>query len=314
MSEDNENEVLTAVFVDEDEDLQSETTPIVKTISTEEDALLDLTEDIPVIKKSGQERNRKEKPSVVVNDFLERRRAQFSGKTRSKKQYAFLTLVTILIVFTIIVLILESPLYDIDNVNVKNTSTSQLSEKEISEVKQITSPLKGDQIYRLKLSQTRKDLNDLSYIKTAEVSKKWPGTINVVIQRRVPVAAIETDKGYVLLDAEGMIFEKTATPDKSLPLLDGMDKVTYTKIIPNKSFISILDNVPADMKGQILRISSAKGGYNVVLSDGITIRLGKDSEMKEKMSIAWSIILTKGRKGIGYIDVSVPSIPVSGPR
>ena len=65
--------------------------------------------------------------------------------------------------------------------------------------------------------------------------KDWPSTVNVSITHRVAIAAVKTDKGFVLVDDENMVFSKVQTLPVGLPLFKGFDQVTFAKQIPDKN-------------------------------------------------------------------------------
>lgn len=302
---DEEDEIISAILIDEETDdeidnvvdiVQSEPRNIEEQLSRED--------EVKETKTSNA--------SVLVNEFIDRRKAQFKARKRTRRQYIFITAISVFAILSLVVLVLESPMYDVDKVQIKNTSATGLSAVETKQISQIVSGIEGQQTYRLDVSRQNDQLKKLLYLSSAEIEKKWPNTVDVKIYRRVPVGIIETDKGYVLVDDTGMIFEKTTSPDKALPIFEGMKQAVFTEKISNKDFLTITKSAPTELKGQIIRISLKSKSYEATLSDGIVIKLGNVTQMKEKLAIAWSIILTKSRKDIAYIDVSVPSIPVSG--
>lgn len=249
----------------------------------------------------------------VVGSFVEKRLAQFRTiklNRRKVKLYAFFS---VAIVLTLLILLFESPIFSIDKVNVvQEKNVTPLSDAELAQVKKDIASVKNQQMYRSNFGSSNSKLKKLPYVKSVHFEKSWPSTVNVEVVHRVPIATIKTDKGYVLIDDESYIFQKTDALQSGLPVFKGFDQITFTEKLNDKNYISILNQSPDEIKNQIASVTKKDSKYFVTLSDGIVIMLGDTDLLKEKLAIAWSIILTKNRSQLGYIDVSVPSLPVSG--
>lgn len=250
--------------------------------------------------------------SVVVSNFAERRQQKFRAQSKTKKQWTIITISVACAVAVVALLILESPLYNVDTITIKNTSTIPLSAAETARISKLAQVMNGQPMYRLHSDSAEKLIKDLPTITSVAIGQTWPNKVIVTISRREPVAYVQTNKGFVLVDNEGMAYEKTASAPKNLPAIEGLKEVTFTKKISNKNYVDIIAAAPQEIKNQIGHIAFKDKSYDVVLTDGIDIKLGSATQLKEKLAIAWSIILTKKRSELGYIDVSVPSLPVSG--
>ncbi len=280
-----ENEILVAILIDEDE----------LTIDINEPEILEQSDD-----------------ETVIETFTQRRQLQFRAQSRTKRQWFSITLVIIAVLVALVILALESPLYNVDKIVVKNISAIPLTKAEMSKIQSLSQRLSNKPLYRADPDPVDKDIESLPTIMGATVEKKWPGMITVTVSRRVPVAYVETDKGVILVDSKGFAFEKAKLAPQGLPGFQGIEEITFTHKISDTAYLKIVDAAPVEMKQQIAHIDKEKGSYTAVLSDGISIVLGTPTQLKEKMAIVWAIILTKKRSELGYIDVSVPSLPVSG--
>lgn len=327
-----DDEIIEALLVDDDEiiDLRASDNNVVHIRRDDVDITIEETSHDPdeaslhsddILRRSDdtlRHSERSEEPppepeNVVVHTFLDKRRESFRAQTRTKKQRIYISVSAVVIVITLIVLALESPFYNVDKVSIVNTSATPLTQKETEEIQKITNSLKGEPTYRVDTTEAVEQVTDMPAISDVKVSKEWPGTLVFTVARRTPVAYIATDKGYVYVDSTGYVFEKMAAAPKGLPIFEGMEEVDLHKTISNENFLSVIENAPQEIRGQIVRVTQTKdGSYDAILSDGITIKLGEPEELDKKLAIAWSIILTKKRSELGYIDVSVPSLPVSG--
>ena len=250
---------------------------------------------------------------VVIDSFVAKRKQRIKLSKLNKRKVKLYSFFGIAALLTLMVLILESPMFTIDKVNIVQEKDSvQLTADEIKVLKKDLEPVKDQQMYRSNFNSSNSKINNLTFVKDVSFKKDWPSTVNVSITHRVAIATIKTDKGFVLVDDENMVFSKVQTLPVGLPLFKGFDQVTFAKQISDKNYVSILNNSPEEIVNQIAAVTKKDSKYFVTLTDGIVVKLGDTSLMKEKLAIAWSIILTKNRAQLGYIDVSVPSLPVSG--
>lgn len=237
---------------------------------------------------------------------------RFKPSARSKKQWITIGVLLCFGVITSTLLVLESSFYDVDKITINNKSATPLTKIDTDRIVNFTGSLKSDPMYRLDSSTVKNDLSVIPTLDSVSIEKEWPNKIVVTIEKRTPVAYIETDRGVALVDNKGYIFRLQPLAPKNMPSLDGLDEVTFTNKIPNKAYLDVVANAPKDLHDQISHVSYDKGNFAVELRDGIDIKLGDSTDLKEKLAIAQSVINAKKRSELGYIDVSVPSLPVSG--
>ena len=84
----------------------------------------------------------------------------------------------------------------------------------------------GRSVFLFPLSERRRDLSRLSWVKTDSILRTWPNQITVRIEERRPVAFIEVPYGsvsrFALMDAEGVILDQPAKAHFDLPLVLGV--------------------------------------------------------------------------------------------
>lgn len=302
--------LLAAVLIDEDEEVVEVLPSNVVSISRVDEIVI--CDDEGIV-EAHEETSLLDNGEVVVDTFIQKREQHFRAQSKSKKQRILISVAAVLSVILVSALVLESPFYDINKVAVSNGSSVALTEAEITQVAQSTQSLTGSPLYRVNSDSALERVKELPFVAGAHVKKSWPGTLVMTVDRRVPVAYIPTDKGFVYIDDKGVPYEKMEKAPTGVPTFEGIPEITWLEPLKNSSFLDVLYAAPVEIKNQIVRVSLAEQGtFDAVLSDGITIRLGQPDELDKKLSIAWSIILTKKRSELGYIDVSVPSLPVSG--
>ncbi|MFN8015234.1 MAG: cell division protein FtsQ/DivIB [Acidimicrobiia bacterium] len=278
-------------------------------IDDEEEIVIDLEEE--VIEVHSSDITDAGPDNVTILDD-HRAKTQFKKAPISRNK-AIAIISAGLVIFAICFFaLLESPLYRIDKVVPSTLNNVTLDANDKNLIDKYSKQLIDQPIYRLNTSSYAKKMKAIPSVKSIEIKKQWPSTVNVVITPRSAVGYIPTDKGFALVDDTGAIFSKESTQPVGLPSFEGMQEVTLTKKIPSMTFVNIVLNSPNEIKNQIRLVKFDKKTYQLELTDGIDVVLGDNTKLKEKLAITWSIILTKKRSELGYIDVSVPSLPVSG--
>jgi cell division protein FtsQ len=304
----NDDDIVYALIVEEDDDevKESERSFPASLSSLAFDSVTSSENDISDVEA-------KPIDDVVVSNFVEKRKAQFKLPKINKRKFKLYGLFASVGFVAVALLILESPIFSIDKIEiVQSKNTAQFSQDQLSLLNKSLASVKYQQMYRSNFDSSNKKIGNLNFVSSVNFKKVWPSTVKVQITNRVAVATIKTDKGYVLLDKNSIAFAKVPEFQVGLPVFKGFDEITFSKAIKDKNYVSILNNLPDELSGQIAYVDKNESNYLITLTDGIVVHLGDINLLKEKLAIAWSIIQTKNRSELGYIDVSVPSFPVSG--
>ena len=126
----------------------------------------------------------------------------------------------------------------------------------------------------------------LPYIGKATVKRSIPDTVTIVVESAEPSCAMKTDTGYILLDKDQKVLEKTDKVDSSIPViaLSGVEKADV-------GFPIKLKDTQVMSSFSLVVTSAEKAGLNVTsydLSDSsnskiicengeVTLKLGKVS-------------------------------------
>jgi len=292
-----EEEIIYAVLI-EDEKIESLIEVVEEEVEIDsgaEESLLDFESD-----------------EVIVDSFQERRQQQFISQSRSKKQWTLITLGVLLAVIVISIGLLESPIYSVKQIEIASTNQDPIDRIERIRLEELTQKANGQPMYRNSFDDIASKIGKIASVSNVEIEKSWPSTLKITIVKRQPVGYIETDQGVALVDSKGFVFKKTEEALVGYPSFEGMDEIEFAKVIPDLTFVKVLAQAPSEIKDQIVLVKVENEKYSLELSDGIDIILGDNSKLKEKLVITWSILQAKKRSELGYIDVSVPSLPVSG--
>lgn len=91
-----------------------------------------------------------------------------------------------------------------------------------SDVRDAVGPIVGSSIGHLDLDATRARVETLGWVRSAAVSRLWPGTIHVSIRERTPAAVWQLSGALHLIDNEGALIRQVSAYEyASLPLIVG---------------------------------------------------------------------------------------------
>ena len=111
----------------------------------------------------------------------------------------------------------------------------------------------------------------LPYIEKATVKRSIPDTVTIVVESAEPSCAMKTDTGYILLDKDQKVLEKTDKVDSSIPViaLSGVEKADV-------GFPIKLKDTQVMSSFSLVVTSAEKAGLNVTsydLSDSSNIKI-----------------------------------------
>lgn len=143
-------------------------------------------------------------------------------KKRKKKRYLLKFFILILLCAAAYFL-LHSSVFTVKKVELaENPHMTQ------EQMKEVTGYKKGINLFEIDARENEKKLENDAYIKEADISRKLPDTIKVTLTLREQNAVIQSDKGYVLIDDEGIVIDVLEQPAQ-VTLLSGLTVKTAEK-------------------------------------------------------------------------------------
>ena len=127
-------------------------------------------------------------------------------KKRKKKRY-FLKLCILVLVCAAAYFLMHSQMF-----TVKKIVLEENPHMTVEQLKEITGYKKGINLFEIDRRKNEKKLEKDTYIEEAEISRELPDTVKVVLTLREQTAVIQSDKGYVLLDDEGIVIDILEQP------------------------------------------------------------------------------------------------------
>lgn len=179
-------------------------------------------------------------------------------KKKRKKKHYLLKFVILVALCVAVYFLLHSSLF-----TVKKVKLAENSHMTLEQMKEVTGYKKGINLFEIDARKNEKKLEKDAYIKEADISRKLPDTIKVTLTLRDQTAAIHSDKGYVLIDDEGIVIDVLEAAPQ-VTLLDGITVKTAKKGEPVEvketkkydQYMELLDKIEkADMFFKKLSIS-----------------------------------------------------------
>jgi cell division septal protein FtsQ len=242
-----------------------------------------------------------------------RARRRTVGRQRGHRRASMALIVLVVIACAALFLWLRAS----DVFAVKRITATPTQHVTREEVYQATAEARGVSLLRLSTAVIEAELTSLPYVRTVEIHRGFPDTLEVEIFEYTPTAGVRGPAGEVWLVADdGRVLEKAAATE--LPLIvmaaDSLAPVPGEYLPASVADALLLANLAASWDASSAfpamdHIAVSNGGdLTVVFQDGIQLRLGSPQELEQKLTVAETIIeqyLRDGRRLL-YVDASVP--------
>lgn len=189
-------------------------------------------------------------------------------------------------------------LYNSNHFPVKKVSIQgKLQYSDGTELQRVAQQHARGNIFRADLDGTRDAFQKLPWIDSAMVSRGFPDTVEIRLTERVPVARWRSGG---LVDTKGNVFD--ASVKMPLPVFEGQPGTGKDMVKHYEEFSGILSRQNLAVKELIYTPRSA---WLIVLDNGITVRLGRENEIKRLQLFAeiWPSLLRKNQNRLSYVDM-----------
>lgn len=170
----------------------------------------------------------------------------------------------------------------------------------------------GQNIFSFSKDKVATLLKANPWIDEVEINRELPGTIEITIKEREPIAVVKLETLY-LMDAEGVIFKRySAEEGLDLPVVTGLSRESLASAGENlearlMELISVLTNRSGFNITNVSEINiDADHGLSVyTLEEGVRLDVGTGS-FEEKLASFEKILSTRGGvlKGIEAFDLN----------
>lgn len=227
-------------------------------------------------------------------------------------------LIAIAVLILLVIGYLFIPLFHTKHVIVLGNS----SVKEV-DIPKYTAQTLDKNVFLVKKNKMEEDFLQSPYIKSIQISAKFPRTLVFNITERKAVATIKFSGGFAIIDDNATILETTQDINQIVkPLISGIepkDVVVGKEVIMGENNnlplgLSVLSNIKsAKLLSNVSQIDiSDMKNLHLITPQGIVVLLGEGKELNEKMLVLNKILINLFERKIytGYVDMRYDAYPV----
>jgi cell division protein FtsQ len=151
-----------------------------------------------------------------------------------------------------------------------------------------------------------RSVESLPQVASAEVRRRWTGTVEISVREREPVAVVGTGERAVVVDADGLVLADA--PDGStLPIVAGVGAAAGSSISERqRQAVAVVAGLPDELAAEVAEARRTRAGVVLELDDGIEVRWG-DVDGSDAKAESLAVLLAQAdRPTIATIDVTVP--------
>lgn len=268
-------------------------------------------------------RARKKWYNQFVKAFFEVMRLQRNNVRRLRRKRRAGSIKWLVKILTFILILLSTYFFIHSSffavASIKVTGTKQLHEAEIVTLSGLA---KGENIFKIDRAAAEKRISTNSMIEGVQVERRFPRTVEVIIQERTPVALLPVAGGLVEIDDHGLVLSKKSKINKdTLPIITGLDfpdnlavgkKINSDKLEMGLKMIAQMDMEAKKEIAEIDVFDPQK--LRAFTVQGAEIRLGSAEGFQDKFKKFLQVLKEEKELNrladIEYIDVSFSGRPV----
>jgi cell division protein FtsQ len=162
----------------------------------------------------------------------------------------------------------------------------------------------GGPLLAVRADEVRQRLTAIPLLATVEVARDWPGTVQLTVTERTPVALASSATGPALVDSTGLPYQLAPKPAPRLP------RLAADRVAPDdpatEAGLAVLAALSPEVRDK-LQVVEADGPGEVTLrlAGGKQVRWGSPDASARKAAVL-AVLLTQ--PGTVY-DVTAPDLP-----
>ncbi len=203
-------------------------------------------------------------------------------------------------------ILVYSPIFVVREIHVEGSR--YLSETEISKIAGV---YPGEPLFRLETAEVTKRLLQDLRIEEAAVRRRLPGSLEISIKERVPIATVACEYGYLDIDRRGKVIDSyRSLKNMSIPMITGIQvrDIYIGDDVKNEMVEEILyylQQLDESSLNQISEIAIVKENYIVAYTtQSVQIRLGGLERLEEKARLTETFLhdLNNHPYAVEYVD------------
>lgn len=195
---------------------------------------------------------------------------------------------------------------DLDEVTV----TGQGGVVDTAQVQEVVAEHAGVPLPRLDTVALRRGVLDVPGVRAAEVTRSWPRGLRVTVVARQPVAAVERDGQFLLLDVEGVQVGRADEMPAGLSLVDVPADDPDARA--TRAVLAVLQSLPDELAAEVVEASArSQDTVRLVLADGAVVEWGSAEQLALKARVLQTLRGSEVAGSVSVYDVSAPTMPIT---
>ena len=205
----------------------------------------------------------------------------------------------------------RTPLLDVDHIDVHGLASGDDAARAALAAAGVRA---GAPLIDLDLAGAEAALESLPGVARAEVRRRWPGTVEVRVTPRTPVAIVHSLAGDAVVGADGVVVAAgadAAAVAAGLVAVDGPAGLAPGDRFTARPLLLVAEALPAALRGPVASVGASddEGAVELRLHDGAIVRLGAADQLGAKL-VAVATVLEQVDTGcLAVLDVRVPAAP-----
>jgi cell division protein FtsQ len=199
----------------------------------------------------------------------------------------------------------QTPLLDVDRIRVEGAAHT-----DVAAVRRSARIDRGDTMVGVDTAQAAARIEDLPWIGRATVTRRWPGTIEIEVTERQPLAMVEVGEDRVaLVDDDGRVLDVAAEVPEGLPEVTGVrGRIAEGEELGSgvRDALVVLRALSEHLPGVVASISP---DLDAALAAGGAIRFGSSRDLDDKIVAVETVLADVDTSCLGLLDVRVPGSP-----
>ena len=172
-------------------------------------------------------------------------------------------------------------------------------------VRRVAAVQSGEQLALVDLDRARNRVGSLAEVKSVDVTRQWPDTVEIRVVEREAVAVVELGGRIRGLDADGVVFREYRSTPRGMPRVR---PTTSTGTDALKEAAAVVSALPDGLASRVDHVEvETIDQITLVLRDGRQVLWGSAEQSEQKAQVVELLLREKGR----VFDVSVPGSPTA---
>jgi cell division protein FtsQ len=246
--------------------------------------------------------------AVEIDPRIEARREEVRREF-AQKRLRILVIVAVLVVLVVgTYLVVESPFLDVDRVEVNGAV--HIMPKQVRRAAGIET---GRALLRVDLAAVADRVERLPWVAKATVHRDLPGTLRIDVREAKPLAFVRVPGQVAVIGPGDRVVAFSREPPAGAVEITGVRRVPRRNEVLSPAGTSrVVSAMPAELVPHVRAVALRPDTVALLLDAG-EVRLGNAGDLAAKFAATVAVMHTYNGAPFEYIDVSVPTDPVSKP-